>query len=36
MDKIWVRKSFKVWSHWPLWWGWKNEWSSRTDKSRTI
>jgi len=23
MDKIWDRKSFAVWGHWPLWWGWK-------------
>jgi len=36
MDKIWDRKSFEVWGHWPLWWGWKKEWPRRTDKSRTL
>jgi len=34
--KIWDRKSFEVEGHWPLWWGWKNEWPRRTDKSRTL
>jgi len=24
MDKIWDKKSFEVWGHWPLWRGWKN------------
>ena len=24
MDKIWDRKSFEVWGHWPLWRGWKH------------
>jgi len=23
MDKIWDRKSFEVWDHWPLLRGWK-------------
>ena len=36
MDKIWDRKSFEVGGHWPLWQGWKNDWSRRTDKSRTL
>ena len=33
MDKIWDRKSFEVGGHWPLWRGWKNEWTRRTEKS---
>jgi len=32
MDKIWDKKSFEV-GHWP---DEKNEWSCRTDKSRTL
>jgi len=37
MDKIWDRKSFEVGGHWPWWQGMKkNEWSRRTDKSRTL
>jgi len=36
MDKIWDRKSFEVGGHWPLWRGWKNQWPSWTDKSRTL
>jgi len=32
MDKIWDKKSFEIGGHWPLWWGWKNEWPRRTDK----
>ena len=36
MDKIWDRKSFKVGGHWPLWWGWKNEWPRRTLKKEII
>jgi len=25
MNKIWDRKSFEVWGHWPLWGGWKKQ-----------